>query len=194
MRSLYSIKLAFARRNPLRKIGFKHCGKHSCIYKPLFVNGKKDISMGNHVSFLSGARIECIRNYAGGVLNPSIVIGDNTSFQQNAHIISTDKLVIGSNCVFSAYVYISTCDHGYGEINKNILEQPLVNQEVVIGDYSFIGIGVKILPGVHIGKNVIIGAGSVVTRDISDYSVAVGSPAKVIKKYDFSAKKWTNVD
>lgn len=129
----------------------------------------------------------------GGAYNPSIEIGDNTSFEQNAHVIATDKLKIGSNCTFSAYVYISTCDHGHDEIDTHILKQPLISKEVVIGDYSFIGIGVKIMPGVHIGRNVIIGAGSVVTHDIPDYAIAIGAPARVIKRYDFELKRWVKV-
>ncbi len=64
------------------------------------------------------------------------------------------------------------------------MENPLIDKKVIINDGAHIGIGAIILPGVTIGKGAIIGAGSVVTKDIPDYSIAVGMPAKVIKKID----------
>ena len=65
-----------------------------------------------------------------------------------------------------------------------------IEQPVTIGDGSFIGFGVHISPGVTIGKNCVIGAGSVVTKPIPDYSVVAGVPAKVIKHYSFEENKW----
>jgi acetyltransferase-like isoleucine patch superfamily enzyme len=64
---------------------------------------------------------------------------------------------------------------------------------VVIGDGSWLGHGAVVLPGVTIGKHVVIGANSVVTKDIPDFSVAVGSPARVIRQYD-ETLGWVNVD
>ncbi len=66
MKTIFEIRLALARRNPLRKIGFKHMGRKSVIFKPLLLNGKKYMKFGDGVTFMPGARIECIRNYAGG--------------------------------------------------------------------------------------------------------------------------------
>lgn len=67
------------------------------------------------------------------------------------------------------------------EVGKPVMDCPLVYKPVVVNDGAHIGIGAIIMPGVTIGKGAIIGAGSVVTRDIPDYCVAVGSPARVIK-------------
>lgn len=69
------------------------------------------------------------------------------------------------------------------EVGKPVMDCPLVYKPVVINDGAHIGIGAIIMPGVTIGKGAVIGAGSVVTRDIPDYCVAVGSPAKVIKSF-----------
>ena len=93
-------------------------------------------------------------------------------------------------------VYISDTSHGNynGEYHSNPLVEPnkreLISKEVIIGDNVWIGEGVCILPGVKIGEGSIIGANSVVTRNIDSYSIAVGSPAKEIKKFNFSEKKW----
>lgn len=62
--------------------------------------------------------------------------------------------------------------------------------EVVIEDGVWLGQRVCVLPGTHIGKNSIIGANSVVTHDIPAYTIAVGSPARIIKKWDYVNKKW----
>ena len=69
------------------------------------------------------------------------------------------------------------------EIDKPVMDCPLVYKPVIIKDGAHIGIGAIIMPGVTIGKGAVIGAGSVVTRDIPDYSVAAGVPAKVIKSF-----------
>ena len=93
-------------------------------------------------------------------------------------------------------VYISDNLHGYEDINTPIKDQPIRQiNPVRIGEGSWIGVGVAVM-GATIGRHCVIGANSVVTRDIPDYSVAVGIPAKVIKRYDFQSNRWrkTNAD
>ena len=70
------------------------------------------------------------------------------------------------------------------EVGKPVMDCELVYKPIVINDGAHIGIGSIIMPGVTIGKGAVIGAGSVVTRDIPDYCVAVGAPAKVIKTFE----------
>jgi lipopolysaccharide O-acetyltransferase len=69
-------------------------------------------------------------------------------------------------------------------------ERPLVSKEVFIDDDCWLGEKVAVLPGVTVGKGSIIGAGSVVTSDIPPYTIAVGIPARPVKKYDFESKQW----
>ena len=70
------------------------------------------------------------------------------------------------------------------------MDQPLNSKAINIGDGCWLGEKVCVLPGVTIGKKCIIGAGSIVTKSIPDFSIAVGNPAKVIKKYNFETHKW----
>ena len=70
----------------------------------------------------------------------------------------------------------------------------MVKKDVIIEDDSHIGANSVIVAGVHIGKRCQIGAGSVVTKNIPDYSVAVGNPAKVIKHFNFQLNKWINTE
>ena len=87
-------------------------------------------------------------------------------------------------------VYISDNLHEYTNVCIPIIEQPIIQKKnVSIGSGSWIGENVCII-GATIGKHCVIGANSVVTHDIPDFSVAVGSPAKIIKRYDFSQNKW----
>lgn len=81
-------------------------------------------------------------------------------------------------------MYITDCDHEYRNVVVPVIDQGIVQkgQKVSIGDGSYIGINAVIVGNVEIGKHCVIGANSVVTKDVPDYSVAVGSPAKVIKK------------
>lgn len=172
------------------KIQYGSYGKKSIIAKPMKITGKDKIFLGENVRISFGARIECISNWNKSNFKSSIVIDDNTSFEQFVHITSAGKIIIGHDCVFSSRVLITNIDHDYHYINKNVLEQPLIVNDVKIGDYCFIGMDVKIFPGVKIGNNVIVGANSIVLNDLPDYTVCVGTPAKPIKKYNFETKKW----
>jgi len=89
-------------------------------------------------------------------------------------------------------VYITDCDHEYRNIDVPVIDQGIVQrgQKVSIGEGSYIGINTVIVGNVTIGKHCVIGANSVVTKAIPDFSVAVGSPAKVIKRFDQQLKEW----
>lgn len=93
---------------------------------------------------------------------------------------------IGEKVLLSPNVYITDCDHEYRNIDIPVIDQGITQkgQTVFIGDGSYIGINAVIVGNVKIGKHCVIGANSIVTRDIPDYCVAVGSPAKIIKKYE----------
>ncbi len=188
------IKMAILRRVPLRRLFYGSCGKKSLIYNPLLITNKKNIYMGDNVFFRDGARIEIIKEWQNQKFDSKLVIGSNTSFEQNSHITSAGSIKIGHDCVFSARTMITNINHDYKTLSTNVLKQKLICNDVVIGDYCFVGMDVKIFPGVTIGDNVIIGANSIVMHDIPSYCVAVGCPAKVIKKYNFDSKEWERCD
>ena len=73
------------------------------------------------------------------------------------------------------------------------MKSDLEIKKTSIGKHVFVGIGAKILPGVHIGNYSVVGAGAVVTKDIEDYCMVVGIPARVIKRYDTAQKKWIRI-
>lgn len=163
------------------------------VYKPLRLINPRNIYCSNHVRIFKNSRIETIEKWNDQQFYPSIYIGENSSFEQNLHMISANLINIGKENVFSANIFITDNNHEYKRINKNVMQQSLEVQSIKIGDYCFIGMNVKIMPGAIIGNNCIIGANAMVVGEIPDYSVAVGAPAKVIKKYNFETEKWEKV-
>lgn len=111
-----------------------------------------------------------------------ICIGNNVSINRKCSIFGSyysknTRIIIGNNVVIAPEVKIFAASHDYHDINL-----PDCGEGITISDNVWIGGGVIILPGVKIGEGAVIGAGSIVTRDIPDWSVAAGNPARVIRK------------
>lgn len=120
----------------------------------------------------------------------SIYIKDNVSIGFDCRIASTDKVYIGSHCLFGARCYVGGAQHSFDRTDIPITRQPLNSKGGVrIEDDVWLGVHVVVNDGVKIGKGAVIGAGSVVTKDIPPYAVAAGVPAKVIKKRKESNEK-----
>ena len=104
---------------------------------------------------------------------------------------SESRITIGDDVLFASNVLVTNENHGMNpESNEPYMNQALNSKDVKIGDGCWIGEKVIILPGVSIGEKCIIGAGSVVTKSVPNYSIVVGNPAKIIKKYNFNIKRW----
>lgn len=125
--------------------------------------------------------------------SPVIRIGDRCLIGRGSGIVAHFSIDIGDDVWTGHHVYITDQNHGYEDVTIPISRQSQPEQAVRIGNRSWIGHGSVILPGVTIGHHVVIGANSVVTRDIPDYSVAVGAPAKVVRRY-FEGRGWCDVD
>lgn len=109
------------------------------------------------------------------------------------HLTCANSIIIGKYTAIAANVTITDINHPYVDVDTPIEKQDIEVGYVRIGEDSKIYNNVVILPNVTIGKHVTIGANSVVDKDIPDYCVAVGIPAKVIKKYDFETNKWIKI-
>lgn len=126
--------------------------------------------------------------------DPELIIGEGSSIGEFNHISASRKVVFGKNVLTAHRVYISDNTHGYEDISIPIMHQPVKYKgEVYIGDGSWIGENACII-GVKIGRQCVIGSNSLVLQDIPDYSVAVGSPARIIKRYNTSSMRWDKVD
>lgn len=128
-----------------------------------------------------------INNGAGDV-----IIGSNARIGIGSVVIG--PVTLGHRVGLGQHVFISGFNHGFQDGSKDSNEQELVKNPVVINDETHIGSNSVIIAGVHIGKRVQVGAGSVVTKDIPDFCVAVGNPARVIKQYDIEKEEWVKVN
>jgi maltose O-acetyltransferase len=113
----------------------------------------------------------------------NISIGDNVYVGPGAYFDATGDLVIGNGVIFGPEVTIYTRSHNYDSTCLEALpfDQKMVVAPVVICEYVWVGTKVIILPGVTVGKGAVIAAGAVVTKDVPEYSVVGGNPAKVLK-------------
>ena len=123
------------------------------------------------------------RNKPSVTLSPELTIGARTYVGRFGTIACIAKVSIGQDVLISDRVFIGDSAHGYERTDLPIHEQYMVSRGAVeIGDGTWIGIGVSVLGNVKIGRNCVIGAGSVVTKDIPDYCVAAGVPAKILHR------------
>lgn len=123
-------------------------------------------------------------------LYPDLRIGKNFHATRNLTIQCAGRITIGDDVLVASDVFIINYNHGLSPLTNSYLDNSLEVSEVVINDGVWLGNNVIVLPGVHIGKKSIIGAGSVVTKDIPPYSIAVGNPARVIKRYNLVNQQW----
>lgn len=171
---------------------FKKYGKHTIIDKPLIITGKKSISIGEGSIILRGSRMEVIPFWQGESFKPEIRIGSRVLINYNCTLIAAGNgnITIGDDCLLASDVFISNNNHGMNPRTASYVQNPLIIKDINIGKGCWIGEKVIILPGVNIGEKAIIGAGSVVTKDIPPYCIAVGNPAKVVKRYDEVNEEW----
>lgn len=171
-------------------MGFNKIGSKSCVCKPLQIDYANTISIGRevfigHYSWLMGS--------ADNNNGKGLEIGDKTIIGHFAHIVANREVVIEDNVLLADRVFISDCSHNYENSSLPVQIQGIrFIKPVRIGEGSWVGENVCIC-GANVGKHCIVGANSVVTRDIPNYSVAVGCPAKVIKKYDAKLKQWVKI-
>lgn len=170
---------------------FKAVGKNVSFLFPLSINGFKNIIIGQNVTVAYKSWISALPQT--GFDSCELIIGDGTNIGNYNHIYATRSIIIGQKVLTADKVYISDNLHGYKNINIPIIDQPIQQiGDVSIGDGSWLGENVCVL-GCKIGKNCVIGANSVVTKDIPDYCVAVGVPAKIIKKYSLDSNEWITI-
>jgi len=136
---------------------------------------KKSIKIGKNC--VVGKRVTVRTGYNG-----SINIMENVCIYDSTIIDSHNDLEIGENTLIAPFCFICNFDHKFKDIGKAIKNQGFSSKPLVIGSDVWIGAKSIILKGVKIGEGSVIGAGSVVTKDIPSHSIAVGNPAKVIKR------------
>lgn len=173
------------------KLFSRRCGRRPLAGIPLEWYGIRRFELGNSVNI--GHRSWLSVKDIGACENPGLVIGDRSRLGNFNHIVAVGRITIGSDVLTADHVYISDNTHRYDDP-----ETPVIRQEVrplgetSIGDGSWLGENVCVF-GAKVGKHCVIGANSVVNRDIPDYCVAAGTPAKIIRRYDPAKRVWEKV-
>lgn len=122
------------------------------------------------------------RNTVLSCKDGSLTVGKNSNIAMGCFIQSAAEVSIGENCLFAAFCYvIGGGDHKSDRTDIPVIAQGQVVLGIAIADNVWAGAGVKILDGVRVGRDAILGAGSIVRNDVPDWSVAVGIPAKTIR-------------
>ena len=122
-----------------------------------------------------------------------VTIGDHCLIGKGSAVVGHERVVIGNDVFTGHHVYITDANHGYEDAHTPIGQQFAPSRPVSIGDGSWLGHGVIVLPGSTIGRHVVVGAGSVVVGDIPDHCVAVGNPARVVRRW-VDPEGWVETD
>lgn len=168
------------------------------IRLPFDIRNKKYIKIGDQFTSGFGCRIEAFpgQNQKKAMLT----IGNNVQINDYVHISALHSVSIGNNVLMASKIYISDCTHGsYSgdefDSNPNVppIERELTYKKVEIKDNVWLGEFVTVLPGVTIGEGTIVGANSVVSKSLPSHVIAVGSPARIIKRYNNNTQKWEKI-
>lgn len=165
---------------------FKSMGRKSVVYSPMMICNADCIEIGENVSIWDGARLEAVRDPYGRT--PFLSIGSNTNIEQDVHIVCHNRVKIGKDVSITGRCAIVDVNHPYDNVSGGKIGTQIedVDSFVEIGDGAFLGYGCVILPNVRVGKRAVVGANSVVTRDVPDFAVVAGAPARLIKIYSSS--------
>lgn len=148
-----------------------------------------DILPFNTFQLGTGSTIEDYCTINNGV--GDVIIGEKTLIGIGNVLIG--PVTIGNHVIFAQNIVASGLNHEYRDVTKPIHEQKINVAPIIIEDDCWIAANVVITSGITIGKHSVIAAGAVVTKNIPPYSVAVGNPARVIKRYSFDKKAWETI-
>ncbi|RQR49229.1 acyltransferase [Burkholderia sp. Bp9126] len=170
---------------------FGRVGKGTVIFPPCLLANIHHASLGERVLIRSGARIELVVGDSGRM--PSLSIGNDVNIEQNVHIVCGSSIEIQDRVTITGGCAIVDVEHPFEDIDDPVrigMRLRMQGNRVVIGAGSFIGFNSIILPNVVIGRHSVVGSHSVVTRDVPDYCVVVGNPARIIKRYSRKTQTW----
>lgn len=166
---------------------------------PFVIRGRKFVNLGNGLTTGYWCRFEVFPTDGDDRIR--LNFGNNIQVNDYVHISAIDRVEIGDNCLLASHVYISDNSHGRYEGGADDSSPDIapdhreyITAPVKIGKNVWLGEGVIVMPGVTIGEGSVVGAHSVVNKDIPSACVAVGAPARVVKKYSFEKGCWEKVE
>lgn len=164
----------------------------SCNY--ISFKGTEYLAIGNNVRILDNMRLEVLSHFGNDFFSPRVEIEDKVLINQNFHCTCASSIHIGEGTAITANCGICDIIHPYSDINIAPKDQPIQTKPVYIGKNCMIGMNSVIQPGVVLGDHVIVGSNStVLAGEYPSFCVLAGSPARIVKQYDFETKLWKSV-
>ena len=173
-------------------------GQARLIRRPFYCRGKRRMRYGEGFTIGHHCRFDLLGEGEDGKIK--LTIGRNCKIGDNVHIVANDSVTIGDNCLMASKIFISDTSHGDYSGGPQCSPpdsvpdgRPLFTKPVRIGHNVWIGENACILLGVSVGDGSIVGANSVVTRDVMPNTIVAGAPARPIKVYDKALRAWVRV-
>lgn len=174
---------------------FLKFGTGSFIARPyLSIEGREYISIGKRCYIGKNARIEAFNIYNKKKFSPRIIIGSDVCINQNFHCTCASSVYIGNGTSITANCGVFDIIHPYFDIEINPRNADIDVNPVSIGENCLIGMNSVLLPGTKLGKHCVVGANSTLSKEYPSYTVVVGSPAKIVKRYCFETNTWRKTD
>lgn len=167
---------------------FARFGRKSRVNVPRDILNPASISIGDDVEILHFVLLAATRQT--GEPSATLEIGDGCRLGANNHIYATRRITLGRHVLTAGNVYIADNAHTYANPDAPVLAQPVRQlRAVTIGDGAWLGVNVCVI-GACVGRGAVVGGNSVVTQDIPDHCVAVGTPARIVKRLDRQTGRW----
>lgn len=179
----YFFKLIWVLRGFFYKIFFGRFSMPSYLGSPTFLLRPRRMYVGQRVRIFPGLRAEC--HFHG-----RLFIHNNVAIGQGLHVTCMGDLHIGEGTLITGYVSITDIEHEYETTGVPILDQTTTWKKTEIGRNCFIGMGARIQAGTILGDGCIVGANSVVRGDFPGHCVIVGTPARIVKRFDPISGLW----
>jgi acetyltransferase-like isoleucine patch superfamily enzyme len=170
---------------------FAACGARSVVHAPALIIGHHLISVGTDVVIHPGAFLSIVDQHEGRRYDASLTIGDGTRIGHDVVVACCGRIEIADRVLIADRVFIGDTYHEYRDVERPVLDQGLHDpRPVSIGRGAFLGIGCAVLAGVTLGEGAYVGANAVVTEDVPAHCLAVGNPARIVRRWDGTG--WVN--
>jgi acetyltransferase-like isoleucine patch superfamily enzyme len=162
--------------------GFASFGRNTVLETPVRLSGEGRIALAGDVYVGPGSWLQTVPH--NGARTVALVVGDGAQMSGGCVISAAASVTVGRNALLARNVYVSDHNHTFGSRSRPVVEQGITEPRPIrIGDGAWLGENVIVGPGVSIGRGAVVGANAVVLEDVPDLAVAVGVPARVVRRY-----------